>query len=77
MAKAGFRALTGRIPKTARAKTKALTIIMAHRHQGIRQRVAESQRKEKSAAKRLRRLARRKAKRKQTYPTSEAFCRWC
>ncbi len=35
------------------------------RHQGIRQRLAEIQRKEKSDAKRLRRLARRKAKRKQ------------
>jgi hypothetical protein len=39
---------------------------MPRNHQGLRQRVAENQRKEKSKAKRLRRLARRKAKRKQT-----------
>jgi hypothetical protein len=39
---------------------------MGRKGQGLRQRIAESERRQKSAAKRLRRLDRRKAKRKQT-----------
>ena len=38
---------------------------MARKHQGLRQRIAEAQRREKSESKRLARLARRSAKRKQ------------
>jgi hypothetical protein len=68
MRKADFlRAVTVGITTGTRAKTEGLMIMP--RHQGIRQRIAESQRKAKSDAKRSRRLARRNAKRKQQPPS--------
>jgi hypothetical protein len=42
---------------------------MSRNHQGIRQRLAEAHRKQKSEAKRLARLARRQAKRERTMTT--------
>ena len=51
---------------TARVQAEPLTTIMARNHQGLRQRLAEAQRRQKSTAKRLRRLARRKAKRERS-----------